>query len=42
MDRMRAGIAELDAEYTRRFPAPPAGYTVEDIEVDDDDSDIQF
>ena len=42
MDRMRAGIAELDREAARRWPGPPAGYTVEDIEVDEDHTDIPF
>lgn len=40
LDRIRAGLAELDAEYVRRFP--PAPFTVETIEVDDDDGDIPF
>lgn len=42
LDRMRAGIAELDVEYNRRFPpAPPAPLCSTD-EVDYEDGDIPF
>ncbi len=43
IQRIRDHLRTLDAEHDRRFPpAPPAAYTVEDIEVDDDESDIPF
>jgi len=42
LDRIRAGLAELDREAARRWPAPPAAYSVEEIEVDDDHADIPF
>ncbi len=40
LDRMRAALAELDAEYARRFP--PVPYAVETIEVDYDYADLPF
>ncbi len=40
LDRIRAGLAELDAEYARRFP--PVARTVEEIADDYDDGDIPF
>jgi len=42
LDRMRAGIAELDAEYARRFPPAPPAPLYETDEVDYEDGDIPF